>query len=467
MSTFGVIVSTRGFFPASLADIGRKDILKKLKQMKHKAIILSEKDTRYGAVETMDDAAKCAKLFKEKSEEIDGIIVILPNFGDEVGVVNAVHLSKMDVPILVQACDDDLDKMDIANRRDAFCGKLSVCNNFYQYGIKFTDTTLHTCRIDSDEFSKDIDFFSRVCSVVKGIKNARIGAIGSRPAPFQTVRFSEKLLQDSGVTVIPVDLSEILFAAQAMEDTKEVKERVEEIKAYGSIPSYIKEENIIKQAKLGIVVEKWMEDNKCNASAIQCWDSIQKNYGCATCLTMSMMGENGSPSACEMDVTGAITMYALYLASKEPSGYLDWNNNYLDDRDKCASIHCSNYPKSFIGKTFEISNLDILGNSIGEEKCFGACKAQVAAGPMTFAKISTDDTRGKVKVYVGEGEFTDDTIDTMGGVAICKVNDLQGLMKYICKNGFEHHVAMNRSKSAAVLEEAFGKYLGWDVYRHN
>ena len=467
MGTFGVIVSTRGFFPASLAEKGRKEILDKLRTMGHEAIILSEDDTRYGAVETYEDAKKCGKLFSDNRDRIDGIIVCLPNFGDEVGVVNAIHLANLNVPVLVQASDDDLQLMDMDHRRDAFCGKLSVCNNLYQYNIKFTDTTLHTCSIDSEAFTRDIDFFARVCRVVKGMSHARVGAIGARPGPFQTVRFSEKLLQASGITTCVVDISEIIFAAKGMETTAEVLDRVSEIKAYGTIPDYIKEEQILKQAKLGMVLERWLKENECDTSAIQCWSSIEENYGCAVCLSMSMMGEKGMPSACEMDITGALTMYALYLASGEPSGYLDWNNNYFEDRDKCVGHHCSNYPKSFIGKTFEISNLDILGNSLGYDKCFGACKANIASGPMTFAKISTDDPRGVIKCYVGEGEFTDDPINTMGGVAVCKVPNLQGLMKFICQNGFEHHVAMNRSKVAAVLKEALGKYLGWEVHQHN
>ncbi len=99
---------------------------------------------------------------------------------------------------------------------------------------------------------------------------------------------------------------------------------------------------------------------------------------------MSMMGEKLMPSACEVDVTGAVSMYALALASENAPGFLDWNNNYGDDRDMCINTHCSNYPKSFIGKTPEISNLDVIGNSVGPEKCFGAIKAQVAAGPMTY-----------------------------------------------------------------------------------
>lgn len=467
MSAFGVIVSTRGFFPAWLAEDGRKQILTKLEKMGHEAVILSETDTKHGVVETREDAKKCAELFKGNKDRIDGIIVILPNFGDEVGVVSTIDMAKLDIPVLVQACDDDIDKMDLNNRRDSFCGKISVCNNLNQYGIKFTDTALHTCSIESDDFTEDIIFFSKVCKVVKGIRKARIGAIGARPGAFQTVRFSEKLLQASGITTCATDMSEIIFAAQKMENTKEVEGRVKEIKAYGRIPSYIQEENIIKQAKLGLTVEKWLKDNECDASAIQCWSSIQENYGCAGCVSMSMMGENGMPSACEMDVTGTLTMYALFLASGEPCGYLDWNNNYGEDRNKCISTHCSSFPKSFFGREFEISNLDVLGNSLGAEKCFGACKAKVAAGPMTFAKITTDDKSGKIKVYIGEGKFTDDPAKLDGGIAVCSVPNLQKLMKLICSNGFEHHVAMNRSLSAAVLEEALGKYLGWDVIRHS
>ncbi len=466
MGVFGVIVTTRGFFPARLAEEGRRQILAKLKEMKHEAVILSEQDTSYGAVETREDAKKCAALFKENSEKIDGIIVILPNFGDEIGVVNAIDLAKLHVPVLVQACDDTLEKMDLANRRDAFCGKISVCNNLNQYGIKYTGTSLHTCAIESDVFTRDIEKFAKICKVVKGIKKARIGAIGARPAPFQTVRFSEKLLQASGITTCVVDLSEIIFAAQKMAMSSEVEDRVTEIKAYGKIPSYVPEENIVKQAKLGLTMEKWLKDNDCDASAVQCWSSVQENYGCATCVSMSMMGEKGMPSACEMDVAGALTMYALYLASDQPSGYLDWNNNYAEDPNKCINTHCSNFPKSFFATEFEISNLDILGKTLGPDRCFGACKANVAKGPMTFARISTDDVCGKIKVYVGEGEFTDDPAELDGGIAVCSIQNLQGLMKFICSNGFEHHVAMNRSISADIIEEALGKYLEWDVYRH-
>ena len=467
-TTFGLIVATRGFFNPALAAAGRKELLAKLDELGYDYVIPPEDATPNGAIESLADARVCAELFKENADKIDGIVVILPNFGDELGVVQTLDMAKLDVPVLVQACDDDLDKLDVASRRDSFCGKFSVCNNLYQYSIPFTNTSLHTYPINSEHFAKDLDFFARVCRVVKGLRNARIGAIGARPAAFQTVRFSEKILQAAGVTVIPVDLSEIIFGAQALSaEDKAVQDKLAEIRDYGRIPESIPLEHILRQARLSVVLDRWMEANECDASAVECWDSIQKNYGCATCLSMSMMGERLLPSACEVDVIGAVSMYALLLASGNPPGFLDWNNNYGDDRDMCINTHCSNYPKAFMGREVEISNLDVLGASLGPDRCFGAVKGQVAAGPMSFFRMSTDDPKGIIKAYLGEGDFTDDPAPIDGGAAACRVENLQGLLDFICKNGFEHHVAQVRGHCADVLNEAITTYLGWDLYYHN
>lgn len=464
--TFGVIVTNRSFFPAHLVATAKHAVLKKLDDMGYGAITVDDNATEYGAIVTYEEAKICAALFKAHEKEISGIIVILPNFGEETGVADAIELSGLDVPVLIQACDDDLDKMDMSNRRDAFCGKLSVCNNLYQSGIKYSLTTHHTCAIDSDIFTQDIEKFAAVCRVVTGLKGARIAAIGSRPNAFRTVRYSEKLLQQSGISIQTGGMAEIIAAASQMKVDQRVLDKVEEIKAYGSIPDSISEEKVLRQAKLCLTLEDWITSHDCVASSIECWDSIQNNYGCATCLAMSMMGDKGMPSSCELDVTGAVTMYAMRLATGQGPAYLDWNNNWGDDRDCCVSLHCSNFPKSFFQKPIEISNLDVLGTTIGADKCFGACKAQVASGPMTFAKITTDDKNGKIKCYVGEGDFRDDPIPTKGGLALCHVEGLQDLMHYICNNGFEHHVAICRGHVADILEEALGNYMGFEVHRH-
>lgn len=465
---FGVIIGTRAYFNSELAKDVRAQLLKTIEEQGYDYVILPEDATPTGSssIETREDGIKCAELFRQHRDEIDGIIVSLPNFGFEIGIINAISIADLNVPILVQACDDENDKVDLDSRRDAFCGKISVCNNLYQYGIPFTDTTLHTYSIYSDLLAKDINRFAAVCRVVKGLRHARIGAIGTRPAGFQTVRASEKILQATGITVVPVDLSEILGAARKIEDNDtELVKKIEEITKYAKVPSQYSEKLVI-QAKFGVAVERWMEANAIDAVAIQCWDSLEQNYGCAACVTMSMLGEKLIPAACEVDIAGAISMYALTLASQKQSALLDWNNNFAEDRNKCVCTHCGNFPKSFVMNDIELGTLGVLGRTLGKVHTFGAVYGKVKQGDFTFFRISTDDTKGCIKSYLGEGKITDDPYGMDGCIAVTKVDNLQKLMKYICKNGFEHHVAMCRGNVKDILQEAIESYLGWNLYVH-
>lgn len=465
---FGIIIGTRAYFNSELAKDVRKQLLRTLADEGYDYVILLEDATPTGSssIETREDGLKCAELFRQNRDRIDGIIVSLPNFGFEIGIINAISVADLNVPILVQACDDENDKVDLDSRRDAFCGKISVCNNLYQYGIPFTDTTLHTYSIYSELLAKDINKFAGICRVVNGLRHARVGAIGARPAGFQTVRASEKLLQKSGITVVPVDLSEILGAARKIEDTDvELLKKLEEIKCYAVVPKEYSDK-LVLQAKFGVAVERWIEANQIDAVAVQCWDSLEQNYGCAACVTMSMLGEKLLPAACEVDIAGAVSMYALTLAAQGQSALLDWNNNFAEDRNKCVCTHCGNFPKSFVRNDLKLGTLGVLGRTLGKVNTFGAVYGKVTKGDFTFFRISTDDTKGAIKAYLGTGEITDDPYGMDGCIAVTKVDNLQILMKHICKNGFEHHVAMVRNDVKDILNEAIEGYLGWNLYVH-
>lgn len=465
---FGIIIGTRAYFNSELAKDVRKQLLRTLADEGYDYVILPEDATPTGSssIETREDGLKCAELFRQNRDRIDGIIVPLPNFGFEIGIINAISVADLNVPILVQACDDENDKVDLDSRRDAFCGKISVCNNLYQYGIPFTDTTLHTYSIYSELLAKDINKFAGICRVVNGLRHARIGAIGARPAGFQTVRASEKLLQKSGITVVPVDLSEILGAARKIEDTDvELLKKLEEIKCYAVVPKEYSDK-LVLQAKFGVAVERWIEANQIDAVAVQCWDSLEQNYGCAACVTMSMLGEKLLPAACEVDIAGAVSMYALTLAAQGQSALLDWNNNFAEDRNKCVCTHCGNFPKSFVRNDLKLGTLGVLGRTLGKVNTFGAVYGKVTKGDFTFFRISTDDTKGTIKAYLGTGEITDDPYGMDGCIAVTKVDNLQILMKHICRNGFEHHVAMVRNDVKDILNEAIEGYLGWNLYVH-
>ena len=464
-TTLGLIVGNRGFFPDHLAESGRREMLATLEAAGIDVVAVGPTETEFGAVETREEARTCADLFQKHRKTISGIIVTLPNFGDERGVADTLRMSGLNVPVLVQATPDTPSKMSIRDRRDSFCGKMSVCNNLTQYRIPYSLTTLHTEAPGSTEFARDLEWFTGVCRVVRGLRRLRIGAIGARPAAFNTVRYSEKLLEASGISVEPVDLSEILGRIEKMKDDHpSAQAKLSAIQRYVST-SGTPASALLKMAKLGAVIDEWMLQTGVTISAVQCWTAMEEYFGVVPCTVMSMMSNDLLSSACEVDICGVIGMHALALASSTPSALLDWNNNYGDDPDKAVCFHCSNLPKHFFTEV-KMDFQQIIAGTVGRDNTFGTCVGRVKPGSMSYARFSTNDLKGTIAGYVGEGEFTSDPLETFGGAGVVRIPRMQKLLRYICDNGFEHHVAANFSSVARVVHEAAARYLGWDVHFH-
>jgi len=463
--TIAVMYGNRDFFPDELVLEARKDIEELFAEFDLNMVALPATASKNGSVETWAHSKACAELFKNHREEIEGVLICMPNFSDEKGVVDTLKLSQLNVPVLVQAYPDDPVDLPIERRRDSFCGKISICNNLRQYGFKYTLTSEHTSHPKSESFKKDFANFLGVCRVVNGLRTLRVGAVGARPLAFNTVRFSEKLLEHYGISVKTIDLSELIGQTMRMkDDRKEVKAKLDEINGY--IPTKgIPNDPIVRMAKFAVALEEWMDFQDITATALQCWDSIQQNLGINPCTLMSMMSDKLLPSACEVDVTGAVSMYALTMATEKPAALMDWNNNYGDDANKCVFFHCGNWPKSLYPDA-TMRNAEILATTLGEENTYGAINGRVPAGPMSFARISTDDVDGVIRAYTGDGIFTDDKLETFGSRAVVQVPELQKLMKYICRNGFEHHAAFTNVHAAEIINEAFSNYMGWETYYH-
>ena len=459
-TTLGVILGNRDFFADELCKKGRNKLLSFLEKQGVKPIILDEEEGVFGSVQGRKDALKCANLFKEHEAEIQGIIISLANFGDEKSVVETFKLSELDVPIMIHGFADELGKMDREHRRDSFCGKISICNNLRQSNIKFTNTEKHVESPESQEFEEDLEKFKQICKTVEGLKGSRLGAVGLRPNAFQTVRFSEKILEGEGVSVENISLMKTLKESEEMdEDDSRVQESLEKMENYFEFD--LPEEDQLKTAKLMAFLSDWIDRKELDAISFQCWPDIEEYFGISPCGSMSLLSQSLVPSACESDVMGSLSMYALQLASGKPAGLVDINNNYGDDPDKFLAFHCSNFaPCFFENDECELGFHDMQG-------VYGACHGRIEPGPVTFLRISTDDQEGKVKAFIAEGEFTDDEVETFGGYGVAKVGDIDSLMDLIVEEGFEHHTAMVKAHVGDAIEESLKKYMDWEVYRHS
>lgn len=460
-STFALFFGNRGFFPASIIAQARVDLSQQLQNWGYAVLMLGETETRYGAVETSQEGEKYANFLRDNRGKYDGVILCLPNFGDENGAVTA--LKDAGVPILVQAYPDDLDKMAPAYRRDAFCGKLSIMDVFNQYGVKFTSLKPHVVPVVSETFKNNIDYFDRICRVVKGMKGLIVGSIGARTTPFKTVRIDELALQKYDITVETLDLADIIGRVKALStDSKVLHEKIEFLEGYTNWEG-VPGEAFNRLARLSVVLDAIISEYKMDAIALRCWSELQSQLGISACVLLGVLNNNGMPAACEVDIGNAVMMHALSLASGNVPACLDWNNNYGEDEDKCILFHCGPVPVSLMTDRGWISDHSILANTIGAGNGYGCHVGRISPTPFTFGSLIT--VEGKIDLYLGEGRFTEDTIPTdfFGCAGVAEISNLQDVLLHIGRFGHRHHVSVTPGHYELPLRDALQNYLGYNV----
>jgi L-fucose isomerase-like protein len=460
-TTFAIFLGNRGFFPSSLMDEAREEVPKVLKEWGHETIMLDREATRFGAVETPREGEIYANFLRENRGKFGGVILCLPNFGDETGAVGA--LKDAGVPILVQAYPDDLDKMAVKYRRDAFCGKFSVMDVFCQYGLKFTALKPHTVKPSSERFKANVDYFDRVCRVVNGVRDMVVGAIGARTTAFKTVRADEIALQRNRITVETLDLSEVFGRVKALSIRNAAcKEKAAFLRDYASWRG-VPDKAFSALVRLGVVLDSIIEDYRMDAVALRCWLEMQTQLGISPCVLLSALNDRGVAAACEVDVGNAVTMHALGLASDGVAACLDWNNNYAEEDDKCILFHCGPVPASMMAGRGRITDHGILGTSMGKGHGYGCNVGRIAPQDFTLGSMVTD--AGKLRFYLGEGDFTDDPVpkEFFGCPGVAHIPGLQDVLLHVGKNGFRHHVSAAQGLVLAPVREALVEYLGFDV----
>lgn len=460
-STFALFFGNRGFFPASHQESARRELADVLRGLGHPTLLLDAGATRHGAVETPREGELFARFLEKHRGQYDGVILCLPNFGDETGAVSA--LRDAGVPILVQAYPDELERMGPAVRRDAFCGKLSVMDVFHQYGVPFTALPPHTVHPGSPRFAANVDYFDRLCRAVKGLRRLVVGAIGARTTAFKTVRIDELALQRHGITVETFDLSGVFARMRSLrQGSARWREKAERLRGFASWEG-VPEEAFQNLVRLSLAIDQLVEENGLQAVAVRCWVEMQEQLGISPCVLLAEMNDRGLAAACELDVGNAVAMRALSLAAGEPAACLDWNNNYGEDDERCILFHCGPVPTGLMSSPGRVADHEILKSSLGPGRAYGCSQGRIAPMPMSFGSLLTEE--GRVLAYLGEGEITSDPIaeDFFGCAGVARIEGLQGLLQSIGYAGFRHHVSLTRGRVAAPLAEAFRKYLGYEL----
>lgn len=457
---FALFFGNRGFMPGELITGARKDMIEAVTKAGHSYIAMDEELTRYGAIETRDEGRLYHDWLKSHEGEYDGVILCMPIFIDENGAVTA--LQDAGVPILMQAYPDEIGKMDFKHRRDAYCGKFSVTDVFYQYKIPFTVLKPHVVHPKSKEFAENLEEFAAICRVVKGMKRFNLGCIGARTTAFKTVRFDEVTLQRYGINVESFDLSELVYKVERKLDADEkVVAKMAALERYTDF-SRVPTANKLTLAKISVVIDEYIEEYHLDAITLRCWNEMETILRVCPCVLLSELNDRGIVASCEIDLTSAITMRAMALASEKPTACLDWNNNYGEDPNKVILFHCGPVAQTLMDGKGTVTEHKMFAKG-DPGSGWGTNEGRIKAFDMTFSNGFTED--GKFKVYVSEARFTGEPIESeffgCGGVA--EIPDLQNKLIRLAKGGFKHHTTVGVGHMKSVLEEAFKTYLNYEV----
>ena len=459
--TFALFFGNRDFFPETLIGAARKELKEKIEKQGYNTLLMDENLTKYGAFETVEEGKKYAAFLKAMAGKYDGVILSLPNFGNEIAAIAA--LRDCGVPILIQAYPDEFGKYDFLHRRDAFCGKISIMDVFYQHKMPFTSFKPHTISPSSEAFKQQLKWFAAVCRIANKMKRFTVGAIGARTTAFETVRFDELCLQRYGISTMTLDLSELFGRVRDIKDgNRKHEEKILDLKSFTNWDG-VPDEKISMLAKVGVAIDDIILEYQFECIALRCWIEMEKELKVAPCVLLGELNERGIPAACEVDVCNAIPMYALSLASEKPSMCLDWNNNYGEEENKCIIFHCGPVPKSLMTAKGHVIDHPMFSKTCGAGCGWGPNVGRIAPCAMTYGSSKTED--GKLTFYVDEGRFTDDPIEEgfFGCGGVVEIENMQDKLLSIGKKGFRHHVSVTPGHFSVPVKEAFTTYLGYEL----
>jgi L-fucose isomerase-like protein len=383
-------------------------------------------------------------------------LILCPlDFGDERSAAKIAE--KLGVPVLLYATKEPpaLEGPAMARVSDSYCGNLSMASALYRRKIPF-----HYAGIffpDEPEFAAAVEDFARAVSVVKGLKNARLGQVGVRPNAFETVGYDEvALIQKFGQNVIYANLSDITEVADALDDDDP---RVQNVIANvrGSVAEItVSDRYLLNAAKLEVALREFASANKLSGLAVQCWSSIQRLMGISVCAVYGRLTDSAIPTACETDMLGLASMVATYRAAmgEYPPHFIDWTIQHRENPNWLLAWHCGNAPVSLAQTAAEValrSRRDMAGAvpAPEEDPMAGLYQFRIKPGKVTFCRLAEYDNQWKMLIAAGDIVPSDETL--AGTWSWVQVSDHAKLYRTLIEEGFIHHASMIHGDLSSAL----------------
>ena len=423
-------------------------------------VVPDEALTQGGLVRDDGDADKVVALFRR--EQIQGVVIGAMTFGDEVSAVSvSQHLPGL--PVLLFGTKEGDFLPDGGRRSDSFCGTLSIASGLYRRRIPFAFAGV--LFPEEDRFAEELRRFAATCNTARSFIGARVGLVGPRPERFETCACDEvAMIQSFGQRLVPISLPEVFNAARSLADgDAKVRAIIDDIRGRAET-SEVAEATLLRLAKLEAGLMAFAEDKKLKAMGLQCWTTIQEDYGVTPCLAMGRLTERGIMTACEVDIYGALTMLAQYEATRRATvpHFIDWTIQHQDEENVFLAWHCGNAPMCLAapGCRAHVRVHSILGGQFEGEAGQGTGEFPLRPGTVTLSRLQEYDNQ--FKMLITKGEIIPDDRSLRGSWSWVRVRDLDLLYRTLVEEGFVHHASMIHGDVTDVLAQ-FCQFVGIEV----
>lgn len=418
-------------------------------------------DARYGQIEhaaihNLDEAEALAAWFK--AQAVDALVICPTDFGDERATAKVAE--KLGVPSLLMATKEPPAKTDasLARVSDSYCGTLSIASALHRRHLPFRFAGV--LFPDEPAFVAEAEAFVRAVAVVKGLRNARLGQVGVRPGPFETVGYDEHaMIRKFGQNVICANLSDIVADAKALTaDNEDVQATIADIRANVPIIT-VADDYLLNASRFEVALKRFYERNRLSAMAVQCWYAIQREMGISLCALYGRLTGQHMLTACETDMLGALAMICNYQAAMGQAlpHFIDWTIQHREDPNLLLVWHCGNAPTCLAADASCValrSRGDMKGELAIDEGNVqaGLFQFQLRSGPVTFCRLAELDGHWKMLIAQGEIEPSAETLaGTWGWV---RVADHARLYRTLVEEGFIHHASMIHGNQCQALLQA-------------
>jgi L-fucose isomerase-like protein len=424
-------------------------------------VVPDESLTRRGLVYSLEEGERARDLFLR--EQVAGVIVGGMTFGHETSAVGVVIAGLPPGTPVLQFATKAAPMSEGGTRpSDSWCGQFAITSALRRRAIRFQH--IPTCFPEEPVFAREAARFVRACAAVQGFRGARFGQIGTRPEEFESVWWDEASLQKSfNQTVVPVDLAEMFARMEAVgAEAKETQDLMEEMSTgvdAGAIPRHC----LSNLARAEIALRQLAREKHLVGMGVNCWTQVQQRFGICVCSVLGRLTDSGLMASCEVDIYGAATMWAAYLASlgRVAPHLIDWTELHPDRENVFLAWHCGNAPPSLCdsGCTPRFLPQPFLPPDL----YWGTLHMRLRPGPVTCARLVEYD--GEFSMFIGQGEVQNIDPETHGTYGWVRVEDVMDWEQVMVEKGIIHHGVLIHDPEVGPALESFCHFLDIEVIK--